>query len=248
MPVRSVIVEDEPHSLERLKTLLRGFPQIEIVGEAMDGDAAVEVINDRKPELVFLDIHLPGASGFEVLSRIAHHPGVIFVTAYDQYAIEAFEANALDYIMKPLSEERLGKAIERATQSGRGLDQTTMEILKDIARQKQYACRFAVKLQDEILLIPRSDVYFFQAEDKYVFLHTRDRKFFYDATLKKLEEMLDPNLFCRVHKSTIVALDHIGKLKKSFLGEYVIELTDRPPTRLKVSRTYQGVLKRKLRI
>jgi len=246
MKIRSIIVEDESHSIERLKFLLKDLKNIQIIGEAQDGKAAIELINNLKPELIFLDIQLPGTSGFGVLEKISYPVMVIFVTSYDQYAIKAFEKNAVDYILKPTSKERLKKAVERVINLNKRLDENTIEVLKSMFEKSSYMTRFAVKLGDEILIIPQEDVYYFNAEDKYVFLHTYDRKFFYDATLKELEDILDPEIFCRIHKSYIVSINKIKKLKKEFFSEYSAVLDDNK-TILKVGRNFLPKLRKNLK-
>jgi len=246
MKIRSIIVEDEPHSIERLKYLLKDLKDIQIIGEAQDGKAAIELINKLKPELIFLDIQLPGTSGFGVLEKISYPVMVIFVTSYDQYAIKAFEENAVDYILKPTSKERLKKAVEKIINLNKRLDENTIEVLKSMFEKNSHMSRFAVKLKDEILIIPQEDVYYFNAEDKYVFLHTYDRKFFYDATLKELEDILDPEIFCRIHKSYILSINKIKKLKKEFFSEYSAVLDDNK-TILKIGRNYLPKLKKNLK-
>ncbi len=244
--INTVIVEDERHSLERLKDLLKEFPQIRLVGEAADGESAITLIQQLKPALVFLDIHLPEASGFEVLARLENRPRVIFITAYDQYAIKAFEENAVDYLLKPTSRERLQKAVARVLSNEQPAADKTLELLKKILQRDSYKSRFSIKLKEEILIIPEEAVYYFKAEEKYVFLCTRDQEFFYDATLGELEKSLDPHKFVRIHKSHIVALDKIKKLKKWFLSDYLVELSDSRGTKLKTGRAYLPELKQKL--
>jgi len=226
--------------------MLKDFPAIHIVGEAMDGVSAVTEIENLKPGLVFLDIHLPEASGFEVLNRLKHRPRVIFITAYDQYAIKAFEENAVDYLLKPTSKERLGKAIDRVLGLENPIDDKTIDVIKKLLQGNSFLTRFSVKLKEEILVIPHEEIYYFKAEEKYVFLCTFDREFFYDSTLSDLEKRLNPEKFMRIHKSFIVALDRVRKLKKWFLSDYLVELTDNRRTTLKVGRSYLPFLKEKL--
>jgi len=243
MILRTVIVEDEPHARERLKDLLAATKEIEVVAEAGDGPQAVDVIDRLKPDLVLLDIEMPGFSGMEVLQRLRHRPLVIFVTAYDQYAVQAFEANAVDYLLKPFTGERLGQALERVRQRGRFIDAGLLEELQRRLRPREYLHHFAVKNGEEILLIPENEVFFFSAEDKYVFLHTVGRRFFYDATLKELENRLDPELFLRIHKSAIVAVKHVCKLKRSLMGDYQVVLSDDKATILRVGRSLLAAIK-----
>ena len=245
MKVKTILVEDERHSLERLKSLLKNFSEIDIVGEALDGETAVSLIEEKQPDLVFLDIQLPVYNGFEVMERLSCRPQVIFVTSYNQYAIKAFEENAVDYILKPTSKERLEKSIRRIRE-GNAPDQGLIDLLKNRIFP-EYQSRFAVKLKDEIIIIPAEEVFYFKAQDRYVFLGTNDTEFIYDATLKQLEESLDPDRFVRIGKSTIVAIDKIDKLSKWFFGEYNLTLKDNKKTVFKVGRTYLPRIREKLK-
>jgi DNA-binding LytR/AlgR family response regulator len=237
--MRCVIVEDEPHSAKRLRSLLEDDTAIDVVGEAGDADAAVALIDELRPDLVFLDIRLPGATGFDVIRRCGHRPAVVFVTAYEEYALRAFDENAIDYLLKPVSRERLQKAVDRVQRRRTSLDSETLETLARMIQGRRRLVRFAVKHGDEVLVIPADEVYCFTARNKVVLLRTSDREFICDATLKELEASLDPERFCRIHKGSIVALDKIRRLQRAFLGEYVAELIDPRRTRLKVSRRYQ---------
>lgn len=246
MILRTVIVEDEPHARARLKDLLANFPEVLVAGEAGDGAQAVEIIGRLRPELVLLDIEMPGFSGLEVLQRLHHRPLVIFITAYDQYAVQAFEANAVDYLLKPFTVERLEQALERVRQRGRFMDENLLAELQRRLLPKQYLHHFAVKHDEEILLVPEDEVFFFLAEDKYVFLYTANRRFFYDATLKGLENHLDPERFMRIHKSTIVAIGQVRKLKRSLIGDFQIVLGDDKATTLRVGRSFLAGVKSRL--
>ena len=245
MKIKTILVEDERHSLERFKSLLEDFSEIDIVGEAMDGESAIALIDEKKPDLVFLDIQLPVYNGFEVLERLSCKPQVIFVTSYNQHAIKAFEENAVDYILKPTSKDRLEKSIGRI-RGGQTPDQGLIDFLKSRIFP-EYQSRFAVKLKDEIIIIPSEDVFYFRSQDRYVFLGTADTEFIYDATLKQLEESLDPDQFVRIGKSAVVAIDKIDKLSKWFFGEYNLILKDKNRTVFKVGRTYLPRLREKLK-
>jgi DNA-binding LytR/AlgR family response regulator len=244
--INTLIAEDEQHSRERLKEILQDFKELIVIDTAADGLSAIEKIDRLKPDLVFLDIQMPGANGFEVLEKTTHQPMVIFVTAYDQYAIKAFETNAVDYILKPSSKERIATAVKRALQRSQKMNHQLLETLKHALEQKKYMNRFAAKQGDEVLIIPEEDVFYFQAESKYVFLYTNNRRYFFEMTLKELEKSLDPDRFCRIHKSTIVSLDKVQKLKKWFKSEYILQLDDEKKSKLKVSRNYMPQLKEKL--
>lgn len=248
LKIKTLIVEDEPPSQERLLELLQGIDSLEILDIAKDGIEAVEKINGLKPELVFLDIRMPGANGFEVLERISHRPMVIFLTAYDEYAIKAFEENAVDYLLKPSSGQRIAEAVRKVMERCQRISPELLETLKKSLENKKYLKRFAVKQGDEVLIIPEEDVCYFQAEHKYVFLYTLSRRCIFDMTLKELDDYLDPDCFCRIHKSTIVSLTKISRLKKWFKGEYLIQFEDFKRSKLKVSRSYVSLLKEKLNL
>ncbi|OGB99967.1 hypothetical protein A2V82_09700 [candidate division KSB1 bacterium RBG_16_48_16] len=236
--IRAVLVEDELPSLERLKSLLGAFDDIHIVGEAADGPSAIDVIDEQRPDLVFLDIQLPVYTGFQVLEKISHKPHIIFVTAYDQYAIKAFEENAVDYLLKPMSPERLASAITKARRRTQPVSRELIQLLQSAVNKSGYLERFTVKIGDEVLLLPQSEVVWFQAEDKYVFLHTYDREYIYDATLKQLEKALDPARFIRIHKSLVVSIAGIDKLKRAFSGKYKIHLKDAKKSAFEIGRTF----------
>ncbi|MFZ1612872.1 MAG: LytTR family DNA-binding domain-containing protein [Holophaga sp.] len=236
--IRTVLAEDEPHSLERLRGVLAARTDLEIVGEATDGLSAVALLDALQPELLFLDIHMPGCDGFEVLSRAHHRPLVVFVTAYDEYALKAFDANAVDYLLKPSSRERIFESVDRVLARRKAPDRNLVETLKAALGPQSYLRRFLVKVGDEILVIPEAEVLSFQAEDKYVNLQTEGRTFITDFTLKELEQRLDPERFVRIHKSTIIALPRVSRISKWFQGEQVVVLDDKVGTRLKVGRSY----------
>jgi DNA-binding LytR/AlgR family response regulator len=242
-----LIAEDEPHSRERLQEVLAEFPDVEIVAQAADGLEAIEQINLLHPDLVFLDVRMPGASGIEVLEKITHKPKVVFVTAYDHYAVRAFEENAVDYVLKPYSRERIGKALEKIRSEQSGLDRRLIESLKSALAGRSYLSRFTVKSGDEMVIVPAEDVCYFKAEEKYVLLYTNQKKYFVEATLKELEQNLDPELFLRIHKNAMVAIKKIEKLKKWFHGAVLVQLSDPQKTQLKVSRNFLPLLKEKLR-
>ncbi|MFH0736073.1 MAG: LytTR family DNA-binding domain-containing protein [bacterium] len=243
MKYRTLLVEDELPSMERMKHLLSKFPEIEIVGQAEDGLTAVKLILDLKPDLIFLDICLPELSGFQVLEQITHHPKVIFVTAHDKYAIKAFEENAVDYLLKPTSEERIKKAIDKLKLINDKFDPQLLSILKNMIDKDRYPSSFSVKLKEEILLVPINSVYWFYSADKYVFLQTFEHVYFLDYTLRELEEVLDPNKFLRIHKSIIVSTEHMNKIKKSFTGKYSAVMNDIEKTSLEIGRTYLPLVK-----
>jgi DNA-binding LytR/AlgR family response regulator len=234
--------------MQRLKRLLAGLADVEIVGEAQDGLQAIDAIDALKPDLVFLDIQMPGATGFEVLERIRHKPMVVFMTAYDEFAVKAFEANAIDYVLKPSTSERIAEAVGRALERRRALDTPLLAALQASMQRAGYIKRFAVSRADEILIIPEADVYCFLAEDKYVMLCTYNEQHFYDMTLKELETRLDPQVFCRIHKSHIVSLDKVRIIQRWFHGDLAVQLEDAQKRKLRVGRSYREGLRKRLSV
>lgn len=245
MALRTIIVEDERPSLERLKSMLEDFPDIDLIGEAEDGQSAVDLINEEKPDLTFLDIHLPVFSSFEILERLQFIPHIIFVTAYDQYAVDAFEKNAVDYLLKPTSSERLARAIEKVKKAQSNVNDSVLDILRSAVERPVQHDRFCIKVGDEILFLSAKDVFFFKAEDKYVFLHTFNKNYIYDATLKELQASLDSN-FLRIHKSSIIATDKIHKIKKSFSGKFLVQLMDQKKSQHEIGRSYLSGVRKQL--
>ncbi|MCP4218102.1 MAG: response regulator transcription factor [bacterium] len=245
-PIRTVIVEDNCDSLKRLKSMLPEFPFIHLMGEAQTGRTAVELIDSLLPDLVFMDIQLPDMDGFEILKTIGHEPAVIFTTAFDQYALKAFDANSIDYILKPIKFERLAQALDKIQALKPKPLGRINEVINQIINEKNKKVRFSIPQNDEILIIPQEDVYYFKSEDRYLFLCTYNNSYFYNSSLKKLEQALDPALFIRIDKSYIVSLDKIKRLKRDYLKGYKVILKDKKSTSLKVSRNCLPKLKEQL--
>jgi two-component system LytT family response regulator len=225
--IRAFIVEDEPLAFARLRRLLKQHDEIEIVGSAADGDEALERIPAADPDLLFLDIQLPGLGGFDVLKEIGGQarPFVIFTTAYDQYAVKAFEVHALDYLLKPFDEERLKAALDRALPLIRGAKPSS---------------RFIVKSGGRILFLCAEDVTWIAAADNYVYLHVNGASHLVRTTLRALAQTLDRKRFVRVHRSAIVNVDAIARIEPLAHGDASLVLRD--GTRLTASRTYRNRL------
>jgi two-component system LytT family response regulator len=208
--ITALIVEDEPLARRRLRDLMRGHPWLHCLGEAVDGPLAVHAIDELQPDLVFLDVQLPGLSGIQVLARTRHTPAVIFTTAYDQFAVTAFEIGALDYLLKPFGQERFDRALERARphlerQAGAG----TAERAREVLSQGPLA-RVFVRDGGRIVPLPASAIAWLQACDDFVIAHAHGRQFRINLPLAEIEQRLDPQLFVRVHRSHVVNLDHIA--------------------------------------
>ena len=177
---------------------------------------------------------------------MTHRPKIVFITAYDQYAIRAFEENAVDYLVKPTDPARLTEAIDRVRQLRTAIDDDMIQILRTAVHGNTWIERFSIRNGDEVLLIPANEVCWFHAEDKYVFLHTEDREYIYNATLKELETKLNPSEFIRINKSVIVSISRIQKLSRSFHGQYKVHLKDQQRSSFELGRTYTVPVRERL--
>ena len=244
MNYRTVVVDDEPLALKRLERLLQSFPGIVVVGRAASVAEAVATIEANEPDLLFLDIDLPDGDGFDVLRRLEEPPLVIFTTGHDQYALRAFEAASVDYVLKPVETEKLARALQKlrrftSREDDHGLEQRLRALMsqwKPSAPAQRYLERISVRLGERTLIVDLSDVMFFSAKDKYVFLHTASKEHIIEYTLAELERLLDPNRFVRVHRSTIVSVDKIREIQTWFGGKYRLALRDSPDSEIVVSK------------
>jgi two-component system, LytTR family, response regulator len=228
MKIRTILVDDEPLARSNLAILLRNDPQIEIVGECSSGAEALAKIRAARPDLVFLDVQMPECDGFDVLELLGNDlpPAIIFVTAYDQYALRAFEAGALDYLLKPFDNNRFGRALERAKEklAGGNNPPTKLE-------------RLAIKGVGKVSFIKVSEIDWIGAADYYACLHVGTKTHLLRRSLSELEMELDPATFCRVHRSSIVNLERVRGLKLNGDGEYDVLLES--GERLRLSRRYR---------
>ncbi|MFQ5650929.1 MAG: LytR/AlgR family response regulator transcription factor [bacterium] len=249
--IRTLIVDDEPLARDKLKTLLADEPEIEIIAECADGRDAVATIRRERPDLVFLDVQMPELDGFGVLDAIgaSRMPGIIFVTAYDQYALRAFDVHALDYLLKPFDRERFQKALQRA--KAHLLQETTGEVnrkllalLEDLRAEKQapaqkkYIDRLVIKASGRVFFLETGEIDWIEAAGNYVRLHTGTDSHLLRDTMSNLEANLDPEQFLRIHRSIIVRIDRIKEFQPWFNGEYVLTL--RSGEQLTSSRGYRG--------
>lgn len=245
----TLLIDDEPIALGRLKRLLTQFDDlIEVVGEALNGLEGIQKIETLRPNLLFLDIEMPQMTGFEMLSRLSYMPMVVFVTAYDQYAIKAFEENSIDYLLKPVEKERLAKTMDKLRNLRPEQEQTlSQESLRQLIGSmvpKKEMHSISVKSGDKILFVPLSDISFFQAEDKYVLLNTVDNKqYLMNYTITSLEEKL-PSNFVRVSRSTIVNSAKIREMERYFTGKYMIVMLDQKQSKIESGSAYQENVKR----
>jgi two-component system LytT family response regulator len=231
--IRAVIVEDEPLGRAVIRELLRNDSEVKVVGECTNGHEAVAVIEDQKPDLVFLDVRMPEVDGFDVLSSLpaSQAPVVVFVTAYDEYAVRAFEVNAVDYLLKPFDRERFHRALTRAKE----------QIRCAPSEDRQYSERLVVKSGGRIFFLKTEEVDWIAAEGNYVRLHVKAESFLLRTTITNLEQQLDPAKFARIHRSQIVNIDRIRELRPWWHGEYHVLLKD--GSRLTLSRSYRHRLR-----
>ena len=243
MMLRVVIVDDEPPARARLRRLVKAHDAVEIVAECGDGAAAVQAIESVRPDLVLLDVQMPELDGFEVLSALdmAPLPAVIFVTAFDKYALRAFEVHALDYVVKPVEAARFDRALAHARQritERQSAAQGLTNLIRELARDRVHLTRIPVRTEGRVKVIDLADVDWLSAADNYVTLHVGRHEYLVRDTLSALEQRLDANDFVRVHRSSIVRLDRISELVPDLHGDYRIRLKN--GTEVALSRTYRA--------
>lgn len=236
---RTLLIDDEPLALQRLRRLLEPHSDvIEIQDTACHGIEAVTKINRLKPDLIFLDIQMPELDGFQVLERLHTFPYIIFCTAYDDYALRAFETNAIDYLLKPVEPERLAKAIDklqRLTGDDRKTFETQLQHLMAHLK-KPKSRRIQVRIGDRIRLLNPKDICFFKASDKYVEGHTTDQSYLLNQTLNQLETELAEYDFVRIHRSALINLNHLEEMFRWFGGSFRVRMKDKARTELPLSR------------
>jgi len=265
MKIRVLIVDDEPLAREGVATLLAGDPEIEIVGQAADGAAALQAIQSNHPDLVYLDIQMPKLNGFDVLEGVAPNdrPIVVFVTAYDQYAIQAFEACAIDYLLKPFADARFRKTLSRAKEECRkrvtvDLGQQVETLLNyvrgmsggpaavrppvpAVASVPEYAERIVVKSSGDLHFVKTSDVLWIEAQGDFVKVQTAGQQQLVRETLQSMEHKLDASRFIRIHRSFLVNVEHIKRVAPALYGDQTVFMSD--GTKLRLSRSFRSRLK-----
>jgi len=240
-----LIVDDEPLAREGMQLLLKEEPEITSVTEARNGAEAVRLIREQRPDLVFLDVQMPELDGFGVLRTVGaeHMPPVIFVTAHDRYAIQAFEVNAIDYLLKPATRERCSQALARVRERiSHGADnQHVLSLLQQLAAAPKYLARVALRSAGRISFVNVEDIFYVQAAENYVQLHLKATRHMLHVPIATFESSLDPQLFLRIHRSHIVNVRHILELETGAHGEYLVVLRD--GTKLQASRSYHEKIK-----
>jgi len=256
--IKTVIIDDEPIARRNLRVLLDRDSDVEIIGEAGSGAEAIRLIRAKSPDLVFLDIQMPEMNGLEALEHIGETsvPAIIFVTAFDQYAVRAFEVHALDYLLKPFDDARFEAALRRAkTQieqcEAREFSKKLFALLEghrqisDDAKEAQYQSEFMIKSASRVFFLKADEIDWIEAADYYVRLHTGDQSHMLRETMAELEAKLDPQKFTRIHRSTIVNLDRVRQIEARAGGEYAVILHD--GTHLKLSRSRRDQIEMILR-
>lgn len=239
---KTIIIEDEQLARQRLKRLLANYQEVEIIAEAENGLEGLELINQHQADLVFLDIEMPILNGFEMLAKLTQHqPKVVFTTAYDQYAIKAFDEGSIDYLLKPIELERLDKTILKLKQTNLAKPVMALDDLLQQIKGKSVQKTLTVKLGDRILLIKIEEIIHIQAEDKYVFLYTADgKKHLTDYTLSVLEAKL-PDDFIRIHRSDIINTNYITEIRRGFNGALIFVMSNQ--SKVSSSRSNSEVLR-----
>ncbi len=234
--INVIIIEDEELARDLLKSYIQDHPKIELIAECENGFEGVQKINELKPQLVFLDIQMPKITGFEMLELLDHKPEIIFTTAYDQFALKAFDYSAADYLLKPFSKERLMVAIDKVLDRIGG-NHTSEEKIEKISefRVEEYLERVVVKDRHKINIIPVEKIKYFESLDDYVLIYTAEGRFMKQKTMKFFEANLNPKNFIRIHRSYIVQVEQIGEIQQYEKESYIVILKDK--TKLKVSKS-----------
>ena len=212
--IKALLIDDEPLARSIVREYLQNYPDIEIVQECNDGFEGVKAIQQHQPELIFLDIQMPKINGFEMLELVEEHSSVIFTTAFDEYALKAFETHAIDYLLKPFSKDRFDKAIQkwREQYSSENAKKKTDALLENTSQQPEQSQRVVVKTGSKIRIIPVHDILYFEADDDYIRIHTADGSFLKKKTMQYFEQTLNSSQFVRVHRSYIIQVAYLTRI------------------------------------
>jgi two-component system, LytTR family, response regulator len=250
--VRALIADDEPLARQRLRMLLQDELWLEVIGEAKDGASTIAAIQKLQPDLVFLDVEMPNGTGFDVIRTIgaSQMPFVVFVTAYDKYALKAFDVHAVDYLLKPFDRDRFRQALSRARGqlervSGGELERRLLQLVQDLTPSPQQRLeRFVIKSGGRVFFVPTMEIDWIEAAGNYVKLHVGSDEHLFRETMNAIEAKLNPDAFFRIHRSHIVNVERIRELQPWFNGEYVVFLKN--GTRLTLSRGYREKLQERI--
>ncbi len=246
MNITCIIIDDEKLARDLLLEYVQQMPNLQVIGECGKGKEAVEAIDRLKPDLIFLDVQMPGMNGFDVLDEITHDPYVIFCTAYDQYAIKAFEKNVVDYILKPLDQERFRLGVERAINRMKLEQNNVGELLRNLKTENKtsYDSHIFVQKSEKLLNLPVEEIVYLEASGDYTILSTKNDQFVSSSGIGKLEEILNPEIFIRVHRSTIININNLKEIEKHFNGGMVVKMLNGKS--FPVSRTYAKLIRKKV--
>ncbi|MEA5405940.1 LytTR family transcriptional regulator DNA-binding domain-containing protein [Arcicella sp. DC2W] len=253
MQYKTILIDDEPISISRMRRLLKDYDDtFDIIGEALNGQEGLEIIEELKPDLIFLDIEMPILSGFEMLAKLTYMPIVVFVTAFDQFAMKAFEENSIDYLLKPIEKSRLDRTVQKLLKFTENqslkLSSESIQTISELLKPKKEIHSISVKNGDKILIIAFHEIAFFQADDKYVFLNTVDGKqHITNYTIANLSEKL-PDSFIRISRSCIVNATRIKELERHFNGKYLVVMQDQKRSKLETGVSFHDNLKRLMEI
>jgi two-component system LytT family response regulator len=254
--MRAFLVDDEPLALKRLARMLAATGRVEIAGQSSDPAQAIDAIRAAKPDVLFLDIEMPGMTGFQMLARLDPQPLVVFTTAYGQYALEAFGVNSIDYLLKPIEAAQLERALDKVERMRRRAEPRPeiRELLDRVAAlagpgaQQPYPDRIASKIGERVEFVDLKKVTHFFASDKLTYAATAAKNYVIDHTIQELEQKLDPRKFLRIHRATLLNVDYIHELHSWFAGRMMVRLKDEKRTELGVSRDRVRALKERLGI
>lgn len=242
--MKILITDDEPLARTRIRSLLQDSPDYNVVGEATDGKQALELTNDLHPDVILLDIRMPNMTGLEAalhLSKLENPPAVIFTTAFSEHALAAFDSNAVDYLLKPIRQDRLEQALQKA----RKVNRAQLQALDALEENRQARTHISAQISGNIQLVPIEDIYFFQAEQKYVTVRHKNGEVIIDESLKSLEEEFG-HLFIRIHRNALVAMNHMDALEKSAEGQWHIHIRAIEHN-LEVSRRHMTTVRKQLK-
>ncbi len=246
-PLTVYIVEDEAPARERLMAFVEAHPNLTLVGWSANGEQAIKEIPRLKPHVVFLDVQLGDISGLDVLKMLPRVPHVIFSTAYEQYAVQAFEHNAVDYLLKPYSFDRFSRAVKKLLQTvATRTSEDTVQTVTQEVRLHHPLTRIPARVGERIYILPVEEIVYFSSENKVVMAHRVDKAFIINYTLEELEHRLDSDRFFRIHRSTIVNLDYVHSIEPYFGGTYVMTVNDKKHTQLPISRNAARRLRERL--
>ncbi len=244
MKLTCIIIDDEKLARNLLEEYLEDYKDIEIISTCKNGQEAIKAINKMSPDFIFLDVHMPSINGFDVLESITNKPQIIFTTAYDQYAVQAFEQNAVDYLLKPIDKDRFDEAIQRLSATNRDIPDLE-KLLMDISKQTTgYSGTIFVQKSDKYTRINAADILYLEASGDYTIISTHKDQYVSSRGITKLELKLDPEQFIRIHRSTIINQDHLSEIEKHFNGGMIAKMANGKT--FPISRSYVKKIRDKI--